>query len=231
MPFLWFKNLGNVIPVRRFGRATRLPVRNVSDVIQLSLPVAQAVAGAIPLAGPPIQAAIGGLLAILQAIDWSSQMQNHNDMHEVSAILQRQQEDHQKLLMTMELMIRGPTATQLTATVAGCVTLIDATGYEHQISVNFCTSYQQLNDMLQVLFKCDSAEARIQRRYLEKGRYNLCIDEGTRVARLTSNEWSTIQAGTKIVMRVVFEQQDIPPSEVDYKCHFCGTINHLPTGS
>jgi len=36
---------------------------------QLGLPVVGAVAGAIPLAGPPIQAAIDGLLAILQSID------------------------------------------------------------------------------------------------------------------------------------------------------------------
>ncbi|KAG0695542.1 hypothetical protein DFH29DRAFT_1083319 [Suillus ampliporus] len=165
---------------------------------------------------------------------WSSQMQSHN---QVSAI-QRQQE--QVLMKIESLIIRdqssvGPTATQLTATVAGCVTLVDATGYGHPISVNFCTSYQsasnQLNEMLQVLFKRDTAEARIQRRYFEKGRYDLSIDEGTRVARLTSDQWSTIEAGMTIVMRVVFEQQDISSSEVDYKCHFCGAINHLPTES
>jgi len=40
-----------------------------SDMAQLVLPVVGAVAGAIPLAGPPIQAAIEGLLAILQSID------------------------------------------------------------------------------------------------------------------------------------------------------------------
>ena len=36
---------------------------------QTSLPLVQTAAGAIPLAGPPIQAAIGGLLMILQNID------------------------------------------------------------------------------------------------------------------------------------------------------------------
>ncbi|KAG0708703.1 hypothetical protein DFH29DRAFT_1075595 [Suillus ampliporus] len=161
---------------------------------------------------------------------WSSQMQSHN---QVSAI-QRQQE--QVLMKIESLRIRdqssmGSTATQLTATVTGCVTVIDATGYEYPIPVDFCTSYQQLNDMLQVLFKRDTAEARIQRRYLEKGRYDLSIDEGTRVARLTSHQWSTIDAGTTIIMRVVFKQQDISSYEVDYKCHFCGAINRLPTGS
>lgn len=36
---------------------------------QTILPVVQAVAGAIPFAGPPMQATISGLLSILQAID------------------------------------------------------------------------------------------------------------------------------------------------------------------
>jgi len=45
------------------------PAREASDMAQLSLPVLHAVAGAIPLAGALMQAAIGGLLAILQAID------------------------------------------------------------------------------------------------------------------------------------------------------------------
>jgi hypothetical protein len=36
---------------------------------QTILPVVQVVAGAIPFAGPPIQAAISGLLSILQSID------------------------------------------------------------------------------------------------------------------------------------------------------------------
>ncbi|KAG0703372.1 hypothetical protein DFH29DRAFT_444336 [Suillus ampliporus] len=163
----------------------------------------------------------------------SHQMQNNT---QVPAIQRTQQEDHQNLLMIRQsqtihvqsLVGVGPTGTQLTATVAGCVTLIDATGYEHPISVNFCTSYQQLTEMLQVLFKHDSAEARIQRRYLEKGQYDLCIDKGTQVA-LTN--MPSIEAGTKIVMRVVFEQQNILGSEVDYECHFCGAVNHLPTGS
>jgi hypothetical protein len=43
-----------------------------SDMAQTFLPVVQVVAGAIPLAGPPIQATISGLLSILQAIDVSA---------------------------------------------------------------------------------------------------------------------------------------------------------------
>lgn len=43
--------------------------RKASDMAQTILPVVQVVAGAIPFAGPPIQAAISGLLSILQSID------------------------------------------------------------------------------------------------------------------------------------------------------------------
>jgi predicted component of type VI protein secretion system len=41
------------------------------DIAQVSLPVVQAAAEAIPIAGAPMKAAIGGLLAVLQAIDVS----------------------------------------------------------------------------------------------------------------------------------------------------------------
>ncbi|KAG1773400.1 hypothetical protein EDD22DRAFT_201127 [Suillus occidentalis] len=114
--------------------------------------------------------------------------------------------------------------TQLSAAVTlGCVTLVDATGHEHPISVTFCTSFQQLNEMLQVLFKRDSIEAQLQRRYMEQGQYDLCIDDDRQVTRLTSQGWPIIEAGTTIVMRVVFEQKAY--YGVDYKCHFCGAAN------
>ncbi|KAG1774656.1 hypothetical protein EV702DRAFT_1123693 [Suillus placidus] len=149
---------------------------------------------------------------------WSSQMQSQHDIHEVLAILRRQQDSV------------GPTPTQLIAAVTlGCVTLVDATGHEHAISMNFYTSYQQLNEMLQVLFKRDSIEAQLQRRYMEQGQYDLCIDDNKQVTRLTSHEWPSIEAGTKIVMRVVIEQQT--PSRVDYRCHLCGAVNDLSVGS
>ncbi|KAG1718850.1 hypothetical protein EDB19DRAFT_2030819, partial [Suillus lakei] len=279
--------------------------RKASDMAQLALPLVQAVAGAIPLVGAPMQAAIGGLLTGLQAIDrhgqnkadlkslnlrldrlsrdlcnappamdpleqsrrdtfvsmlhstsarvsslherclastpatqaiagcfteidrylaeylFLSQMQSQDDMRAVLAILQRQEE----FLMRIEtLIIRGQSSVG-PAISLGCVTLVDATGHEHPIPVNFCTSYQQLNDMLQVLLKRDSIEAQVQRRYMEKGEYDLCIDDDKQVTRLTSHGWPMIGEGTKIVMRVVIEQQKT--SEVNYHCHFCGAVNHL----
>jgi hypothetical protein len=43
--------------------------RQGSDMAQVYLPVVRAIAGAIPIAGAPIQAVIAGLLAILQTLD------------------------------------------------------------------------------------------------------------------------------------------------------------------
>ncbi|KAG2029163.1 hypothetical protein BDR03DRAFT_1018802 [Suillus americanus] len=290
--------------------------REASDMAQLALPFVQAIAGAIPLVGAPMQAAISGLLTGLQTIDrhsqnkadldnltlrlnrlvlnlcnappawdpveqsrrdsfvrmlqdtsarvttsrehylastsvtqaiagcfteidryladylvWSSQIQSQCDAHEALVILRREQEDRQKFLMTIEsIVVRGQSSVGPSAsgTVAlGCVTLVDATGHNHAISVNFCTSYQQLNGMLRVLFERDAIEAQIQRRYIEKGKYDLCIDKGTHVTPLTSDEWSSIEPGTKIVMRVTIQQETSLGSDVYYKCHFCGTLNRL----
>ncbi|KAG1756100.1 hypothetical protein EDB19DRAFT_452031 [Suillus lakei] len=295
--------------------------REASDMAQLALPLVQNVAGIIPLVGAPMQAAIGGLLSGLQAIDrhnqnkadlhsltlrldrlsrdlcnaslasdpveqsrrdsfvrmlqdtsarvtmlherclastpvtqaiagcfievdrylaeylWSSQMQSQRDMHELLITLQREREDRQKLLVTIESLVTGgqlsvgPTATQLIGTATrGCVTLIDATGHQHPISANFCASFEQFNEMLKVLFKCNSIEARIQRRYIENRQYDLCIDEGTQVTQLTSKEWSILEAGMTIVLRVVIEQQMTSSSEVSFKCP-CGTVNTPGVGS
>jgi hypothetical protein len=52
---------------------TELHWRQASDIAQLSLPVLQATAGAVPIVGASIQAAISGLLAILQTIDVRAQ--------------------------------------------------------------------------------------------------------------------------------------------------------------
>jgi hypothetical protein len=271
---------------------------------QLILPSVQAVSSAIPLVGAPMQAAIGGLLTGLQAIDrrnqnqadlnslilrldrlsrelcnaspasdpaeqsrrdsfvrmlqdtsarvttlrerclastsvtqaiagcfveidrclaeylWSSQMQmqnqNQRDIHEVLVILR---EDRQNLLMMIEsLVTRGQTATR------GCVILIDATGHQHPILMDFCTSFEQFTEMLKVLFKCNSIEAQLQRRYTENEQYDLAIDEGTQVTQLTSNEWPRLEVGTKVVMRIIIRQQTTSYSEVSHGCP-CGAVN------
>ncbi|KAG1830468.1 hypothetical protein EV424DRAFT_1376791 [Suillus variegatus] len=47
------------------------PAREASDIAQVALPLVQAFTGVIPLVGAPMNAAIGGLLGILQVINVS----------------------------------------------------------------------------------------------------------------------------------------------------------------
>ncbi|KAI6008971.1 hypothetical protein EDC04DRAFT_2775000 [Pisolithus marmoratus] len=109
-----------------------------------------------------------------------------------------------------------------------CAILIDAVGHEHKVPLEYCTSLQQLKNMITVLLTPERTGASVQRRYFESGKFDLCIDDGQRVVQLSSgsNEWPNIEPGTKIVMRVVFEQAKI--FSATYTCHLCGTPNNLP---
>lgn len=151
-------------------------------------------------------------------------MQSQREIHELFIMLQRRQEGPQNI----EQSFTVPSASRLAGTIAlGCVTLVDATGHHHAISVNCCTSYQQLSNMVRVLFERDAIEARIQRRYINEGEYDLCIDVGTQVTPLTSHKWSSIEPGTKIVMRVTIQQNTVSGDDIDYQCHFCSAVNRL----
>ncbi|KAG2740122.1 hypothetical protein P692DRAFT_20841068 [Suillus brevipes Sb2] len=188
------------------------------------------------LASPLVTQAIAGCFTdidryLAEYLLWF-QIQSQRDIQEELRIQRRQNEEQKELLVTTQGMIirlqsfMRPSSSP-GAIAVDCVTLVDATGHHHAISVNFCTSYQQLNEMLRVLFQRDAIEAQIQRRYIEQGEYDLCIDEGMQVTPLTSHGWSSIEAGTKIVMRVTIQQETRSLSEVDYKCRFCGAVNRL----
>ena len=81
--------------------------------------------------------------------------------------------------------------------------------------------------MLPVLLPIERSGASIQRRYIASGKFDFSIDDGKRVMLLTSdtNVWQNIEAGTRIVMRVVFERQAL--LYATYECHLCGARNKL----
>lgn len=109
----------------------------------------------------------------------------------------------------------------------GCVTLVDAVGHEHEVPLSYCASFQQLKDMLRVLLRPGRSGASVQRRYIESGKFDFCIDDGKRVVQLSGDshkQWN-VEAGTKVVMRVVFEQ--MTEFSATYMCHLCGTPNNL----
>ena len=61
---------------------------------------------------------------------------------------------------------------------------------------------------------------------IKAGRFDLCIETGAGVKELTSED-SGWEAGTTIVMRVVFEEPAHP--EPSHSCRSCG--NEIPLGS
>lgn len=70
------QQLSAVVPSSKTSHI--LSSRNVSDAIQITLPVVQAAVEAIPVACAPLKVAISGLLAVLQVID--RRIQNREDL-------------------------------------------------------------------------------------------------------------------------------------------------------
>ena len=56
-------------PTTDSSKNTKSRLSEAGDIIQLVSPMVQAVAGAVPVAGPPLKAAVDGLLYIIQTID------------------------------------------------------------------------------------------------------------------------------------------------------------------
>ncbi|OJA12103.1 hypothetical protein AZE42_03431 [Rhizopogon vesiculosus] len=193
-----------------------------SDAVQLSLSVLQAMAGPIPLAGGPIQAAINGLLAALQAINRHNQnkaaiaslkmrlyrlcqhlcnaptARDHLEQLRRDALISVLEATSEQLtrlskrflvyqsvtqvitgcssdldqylqeyslsaqthiqnvvVETRDILVqqfRGPTAMQPGTFTPGCFILVDATGRERHIPVDFGTSYEQLKKLLDTWF-------------------------------------------------------------------------------
>jgi len=66
-------------------------------------------------------------------------------------------------------------------------------------------------------------EARIQRRLMEEGNYDLCIDRGDDVVAIKEQRnWSEVVPGTTIVMRVILTSRRV---EMAYPCPRCGQLN------
>ncbi|KAI6033607.1 hypothetical protein PISMIDRAFT_686548 [Pisolithus microcarpus 441] len=91
----------------------------------------------------------------------------------------------------------------------GYVLFVSATGEEHKRFSDQRASFQQLHDVLPVLLcQCWPDEAELQQWYIDRGQYDFIIADGMMVNELTSGSdlWARVQAGTKIVMRVITEE-------------------------
>ncbi|KAH0828824.1 hypothetical protein J3R83DRAFT_3293 [Lanmaoa asiatica] len=122
---------------------------------------------------------------------------------------------------------RTPAASPTAMQVLQFVTLVDATGREHPIFMECCTSFQQLQAMVKVVLRNKCRDTLVQKRYFEAGLYDLSIDKGAQVVQVTgeASRWPSIDAGTKLIMRVIFQQNQ--RSCKLYKCHLCGGLNKI----
>jgi len=150
--------------------------------------------------------------------------------------LQQMKEDTgasvQKLIETIYTL-----STQPIITFTGVI-LVDATGRRREVPMDFAESYavycrllhnacltdiQIFTDAMRLFFKSDTLEARIQRRYMEEGNYDLCIDKTEEVAVIKGQpHWSQVQPGTTIIMRAVVTTQTFTDQ---YTCPRCGAMN------
>jgi len=120
---------------------------------------------------------------------------------------------------------------QMLGSPRDCAVLIDAVGHEYKVPLEYCKSFQQLKDMLPVLIPPERSGASVQSRYITSGKFDFSIDEGKKVTLLTndSNVWRNIGAGTRIVMRVIFERRAF--FSATYECCLCGAQNELVLSS
>ncbi|KAI6096229.1 hypothetical protein EV401DRAFT_1142320 [Pisolithus croceorrhizus] len=110
----------------------------------------------------------------------------------------------------------------------GCAVVVDATGEEHRMPLDQCCSFDRLLAFLPgILSQCRPDKADIQRWYIDRGQYDFVIDNGTSITQLTreSDIWSTIEPGTKIVMRVITTEVSRAVS-ASYQCR-CGKWNEV----
>ncbi|KAH7885507.1 hypothetical protein F5I97DRAFT_1830626 [Phlebopus sp. FC_14] len=276
-------------------------LHEVSDGVQMFLPFVQSAADAIPIAGGPLKAIIGGLLNVLQTVDritqnkagvesirlrlrtlyWdfslaspasdiaeqrareclfgvlvtvsdklqrlhecascgyvsvaqdisrclmdidaalqeymvSCQLRNQASLAQIqtsqSQIHQSQTQMHamqcdildsiRAIHQTLDMQSFVQTSTRPTSStlMPGIVTLVDATGREHQLLKDQCTSFQ-----------CTPDEALVQKWYISQHQFDFYIDGGAYITELTqeSDEWSQIETGTKTIMRVIKQEIDL----------------------
>ena len=77
-----------------------------------------------------------------------------------------------------------------------------------------------------ILRNCKPHKAEIQRWYIERQQYDFVIDDGTNMIELTEeiDIQSMLQPGTRIIMRVITEEEVDSMLTATYKCR-CGKLN------
>ncbi|KAI6015204.1 hypothetical protein F5J12DRAFT_970065 [Pisolithus orientalis] len=162
----------------------------------------------------------------LSLVQFSSQMDIQAGMDHLIALGESQLTESQgveRILMILEAGQSLPVAM-----TSSCVILVDATEQEHNMLLDQCSSFDQLCAFLPgILTQCPPDKAEIQQWYIKRGQYDFVIDDSTNITQLTSgsNAWSTIQPGTKIVMRIITTEV-VRRFSARHRCR-CGTWNDV----
>ncbi|KAF8128852.1 hypothetical protein EV363DRAFT_1169679 [Boletus edulis] len=158
-----------------------------------------------------------------------SQMQLQNDVSEVKTNVAQ---IHARQMQSIEnFMITGGIEKLPTAVSRGHAILVDATGREHTMLLDQCRYLDQLDLMLRAsLFQCRPDEANILRWHIERKQYDFVVYNraGLDVVELTTENdiLSRLEPGTRIIMRVITEEEVAERMTATYVCP-CGTTNTL----
>ncbi|KAF9525873.1 hypothetical protein CPB83DRAFT_858771 [Crepidotus variabilis] len=107
----------------------------------------------------------------------------------------------------------------------GGILLVDAAGREYPVSMEFAKSYEIFLKIVGPLLSGNAIEARIQRKFVAAGQFDLCIDHGPLVLPITGQrDWDIVESGVKIVLSVVLPQLR---QDACYQCPRCDTWNTL----
>ena len=79
---------------------------------------------------------------------------------------------------------------------------------------------------MRVLFRPETVQGGLLRRYMDIGRYDLSIDDGRQVLQITNDvEWSRVHPGTTVVMSIILSKPRVRQRE--YRCPFCKVWNEV----
>ncbi|KIM38911.1 hypothetical protein M413DRAFT_12525 [Hebeloma cylindrosporum] len=127
--------------------------------------------------------------------------------------------------MDMYISSTSPMRSKITGVV-----LIDATGKKYEVSMDSSRSYEMFKKTMALFFDGDRMEARIQRRYMEEGRYDLCIERGNRIIPIAGEEdWTAIEPGMQLTMRAIISKYRYDPRR--HECPRCKTWNFSRGGA
>ncbi|EDR01728.1 uncharacterized protein LACBIDRAFT_332960 [Laccaria bicolor S238N-H82] len=217
----------------------------VQEGVKTALTLAAPIFGAIPLAGSPLKAAVDGLLEILKAADakntfrYASVAQRINEccrdidhylMRYNTLGIMRVENAAQRIEANLEMFLPLASTLQLRRSAITGIVLIDATGKRYEVSMDCAKSYELFTKTIAHFFDGDKMEARIQRRYIEQDRYDLCIDHGNQIVPINGQpDWPKVESGMQLVMRAILVQEKKNQTR-RYQCPRCKTWNILDDG-